>query len=349
MYTHATCYAHATHLPRPRARALRPLPSRTPSVAEGVLFLHPQPVSKAVTPNLKLCAFCWRRKAMLTLPPPISPRVHTPRSPRPPSFRLTPNELQLDTMQRPRTGTLSPIAATSRPATTSAIAALAWAAWPVMPPERVFSPPVSPRRGDSNDPTSIERAVGACADGDLDGLLDWLSSGGDVNGSAFGLTLLCAAAENGRLRAVEMLLQRHAIVDACAPDDELSRTALIRACEQRHATCVRSLLDAKASLSHRSGEGFTALDVLRETTKREVLHGLDFVRLMDCTRAITVRMQKDEAMYYDGASVPTPATVVTAEEDRLLDSWAKRVEKEEPKVRPRFKWDGSFYAKRVLR
>jgi len=201
-----------------------------------------------------------------------------------------------------------------------------------MPPERVFSPPVSPRRGDSNEPTSIERAVGACADGDLDGLLDWLSSGGDVNGSAFGLTLLCAAAENGRLRAVEMLLQRHAIVDACAPDDELSRTALIRACEQRHATCVRSLLDAKASLSHRSGEGFTALDVLRETTKREVLHGLDFVRLMDCTRAITVRMQKDEAMYYDGASVPTPATVVTAEEDRLLDSWAKRVEKERVKL-----------------
>ena len=40
MYTHATCYAHATHLPRPRARALRPLPSRTPSVAEGVLFLQ---------------------------------------------------------------------------------------------------------------------------------------------------------------------------------------------------------------------------------------------------------------------------------------------------------------------
>lgn len=199
------------------------------------------------------------------------------------------------------------------------------ASWPPLPPDRAFSAPTTPRGEGSDNPDSNEAAVTAAATGNFSSLSRWLDAGGDPDACAYGLTLLCTAADHGQMRIVELLLQRHASVDACAPDD--TRTALIRACEQRHAPVVRMLLAAKASLTHRTADGLRALDVLRETTRREVLHGLDFVRLMDCTRAITNQMQMAQSVYAS-AQVPTALMVVTEEDDRQLDSWAKRVERE---------------------
>ena len=54
------------------------------------------------------------------------------------------------------------------------------------------------------------------------------------------------------LRIVELLLQRGAAVDLCAPDDPNGTTALERACAARHPSVVRRLLHAGASLELRS-------------------------------------------------------------------------------------------------
>lgn len=170
-------------------------------------------------------------------------------------------------------------------------------------------------------------AVSASASGDKGGVAAWLEGGGHADTSVAGLTLLTAAAGRGHQRVVELLLQSGAAVDLCSSDDPAGFTALMHACVGRHPTVVRQLLFADASLSSRSASGLTALELLREASRCELLRSAEFIRLMDCTRAIIERARRDEDARF-AHLVPSPELVVSAEDSEQLEQWGLRVKHE---------------------
>jgi hypothetical protein len=88
----------------------------------------------------------------------------------------------------------------------------------------------------------------------------------------------------------------------------------VHACLGRQPLVVRQLLSANAQLHQRSATGATALQLLREMSRHEVLDALEFTLLLDCTRAFTERVQRDELEHLekvDDASMSRPRSLAT--------------------------------------
>lgn len=190
------------------------------------------------------------------------------------------------------------------------------------PEEEELEPEPEPEPPPPMDPRTA--AVTAALAGDRYTVASWLEGGGDVNASAFGMTLLAAAASRGQQGIVELLLSTGATVDLPAADDAARRTALMHACIGRHPRIVRQLLQKGASLSTQSASGLTALGFLRAASRQEVLGSREFVLMMDCTRAITEKVHGDEEKRL-ASLVPEPSNNVSADDDKQLDKWFARV------------------------
>ena len=96
-------------------------------------------------------------------------------------------------------------------------------------------------------------AVDAVLDGDLAALQQLLDEGVTLSISS---ELLCLAAANGRLAAVELLLSRGAEKDFT---DYEGRTALMNAAMESHFQCVEALCEANAAVDVVHDDGSTAL------------------------------------------------------------------------------------------
>jgi len=75
-----------------------------------------------------------------------------------------------------------------------------------------------------------------------------------------GIPLLCIAARNGHLSAVEFLLRSGATVDVIAEDRR--STALIDSAMERHKDVIKTLIEAGADVNVKNGDGQTALIIV---------------------------------------------------------------------------------------
>ena len=238
------------HTVRPRAQAHMASP-RTPRSPRP-----PSTTAGAAAPDRPL--FIPPSKK---LPPP--PFLTFPLPPKPPTPRSRPSSVQPGS---PRSARLL-----ERPTTTSGPPALVdilveYGRRPTSPrviddivnhpEEEELEPEPEPEPPPPMDPRTA--AVTAALAGDRYTVASWLEGGGDVNASAFGMTLL-PAASRGQQGIVELLLSTGATVDLPAADDAARRTALMHACIGRHPRIVRQLLQKGASLSTQSASGLTAL------------------------------------------------------------------------------------------
>jgi len=284
--------------------------------------------------------------ASLGSPPPAALRELTPlRKSLPQTPQGTMRHVKALITPRTRCIDAAPTGSRSLPETPRLASASQQVAWGMRTPLPTFRSDKSFRGGAAGeDATEVEGAatdaeartvrlqlaVSSAAAGDRLAVQAFLNGGGDPDASASGMSLLGAAAARGRVRVVELLIDRGASIDAYAGDDG-ARTALMHACLGRQPLVVRQLLSANAQLHQRSATGATALQLLREMSRHEVLDALEFTLLLDCTRAFTERVQRDELEHLEKL-VPPPETNTTAEDDRQLELWQLRVLRERERM-----------------
>ena len=109
--------------------------------------------------------------------------------------------------------------------------------------------------------------------GDLKGLQDLLSNGGDPNiRDSEGKTPLIMASSSGQVRIVEFLLSKGADYNI---RDESGCTALIRASRVGNSVIVELLLSCGADPNIRDNDGKTALDRAKDWRRQEVIQLLE--------------------------------------------------------------------------
>ena len=185
------------------------------------------------------------------------------------------------------------------------------------PPSRIAvpAPPLSPR------PLHV---MAAAAEGNDSALTSWLDAGGRVDASGDGgETVLMGAAASGNLKLVELLLERGANVNQ--QEERTGRTALMAACAAPCPHVARVLLDAGAKYQLKNSDGLTVLQELSRATRSRVLGPVEFIRTIECTRAITDHVEEMEARL---RRVPEPENTVSEADDAGIIQWMRRIKEE---------------------
>jgi hypothetical protein len=126
---------------------------------------------------------------------------------------------------------------------------------------------------DRGIPTTPEALAQCVAENKVDEVSLFLSAGflPDLKDKK-GIPLLCIAARNGHLSALEFLLRSGAKVDIIAEDRR--STALIDSAMERHKDLIKTLIEAEANVNFKNGDGQTALIIVVGAGDAEIVEML---------------------------------------------------------------------------